>query len=237
MLRSASHCEAARIEAAMRTFLTAGGFKAFTTTFEDLHEMAQLPGLAVQRLMGDGFGFGAEGDWKTAALLRAVKVMSAGLPGGTSFMEDYTYHLDPAGKLVLGARMLEVCESIADGRPKLEIHQLGIRRQGRSTPARVQRATRSIAQCHRRRYGQSVSVDCERGGCRRTATAAATPSGCTYCGYPGRILGQPLLPGSSQAAGTIRYSVRRLQRNSWKTMQKWQRLNRCLSMRILLSLN
>ena len=96
----------AKIEAGMRRFLEAGGFSAFTTTFEDLHGLVQLPGLAVQRLMAEGYGFGAEGDWKTAALVRAVKVMSSGLAGGTSFMEDYTYHLDPKGPKVLGAHML-----------------------------------------------------------------------------------------------------------------------------------
>ena len=127
--------EAARIELAIRAFLTKGNFSAFTTTFEDLHGFAQLPGLSVQRLMSDGYGFGAEGDWKTAALLRTMKVMSAGLKGGTSFMEDYTYHLDPAGKRVLGAHMLEVCESIAKGRPSLEIHPLTI--GGKADPPRL----------------------------------------------------------------------------------------------------
>lgn len=127
--------EAARIELAIRAFLTAGGFAAFTTTFEDLHEMTQLPGLAVQRLMADGFGFGAEGDWKTAAMVRTAKVMSAGLPGGCSFMEDYTYHLDPAGTQVLGAHMLEVCASLAAARPRLEIHQLSI--GGKADPPRL----------------------------------------------------------------------------------------------------
>jgi L-arabinose isomerase len=127
--------EAARIEIGMRAFLDEGGFKAFTTTFEDLHGLKQLPGLAVQRLMADGYGFGAEGDWKTAALVRAMKVMAAGLPGGTSFMEDYTYHFDPAGPKVLGAHMLEVCSSIADGTPSLEVHPLGI--GGKADPVRV----------------------------------------------------------------------------------------------------
>ncbi|MBN1579962.1 MAG: L-arabinose isomerase [Anaerolineae bacterium] len=125
----------ARIELGMRAFLQDGEFKAFTTTFEDLYGLAQLPGLAVQRLMADGYGFGAEGDWKTAALVRAMKVMSAGLPGGTSFMEDYTYHLDPAGMKVLGAHMLEVCASIAQGRPALEMHPLSI--GGKDDPARL----------------------------------------------------------------------------------------------------
>jgi len=127
--------EAARIEIGLRNFLLAGGFQAFTTTFEDLHGLVQLPGLAVQRLMADGYGFGAEGDWKTAALLRAMKVMAAGLEGGTSFMEDYTYHLNPQGMLVLGAHMLEVCPTIAQGQPSLEVHPLGI--GGKADPARL----------------------------------------------------------------------------------------------------
>ena len=125
----------ARIELGLRAFLKAGGFKGFTTTFEDLHGLKQLPGLAVQRLMADGYGFGAEGDWKTCALLRAMKVMAADLTGGTSFMEDYTYHLHPDGHLVLGAHMLEICESIAAGKPSLEIHPLGI--GGREDPVRL----------------------------------------------------------------------------------------------------
>lgn len=127
--------EAARIELGMRAFLQEGGFKAFTTTFENLHGLDQLPGLAVQRLMADGYGFGAEGDWKTAALVRAMKVMASGLKGGTSFMEDYTYHLNPKGMKVLGAHMLEVCPSIADGKPSLEVHPLSI--GGKADPARV----------------------------------------------------------------------------------------------------
>ncbi|MFW5976832.1 MAG: L-arabinose isomerase [Bacillota bacterium] len=118
--------ESARIELGLRAFLEDGGFKGFTTTFENLHGLKQLPGLAVQRLMADGYGFGAEGDWKTAALVRTMKVMSAGLEGGTSFMEDYTYHLDPEDPKVLGAHMLEVCESIAQEEPSLEIHPLSI---------------------------------------------------------------------------------------------------------------
>ena len=127
--------DTARIEAGMRNFLEAGGFKAFTNTFEDLHGMAQLPGLPTQRLMADGYGYGAEGDWKTAALVRAMKVMSSGLKGGTSFMEDYVYHLDPKGMKVLGAHMLEVCPSIADGKPSLEVHPLGI--GGKADPSRL----------------------------------------------------------------------------------------------------
>jgi L-arabinose isomerase len=127
--------EGARIELGLRRFLEAGNFKGFTTTFEDLHGLRQLPGLAVQRLMKDGYGFGAEGDWKTCALLRAMKVMAAGLKGGTSFMEDYTYHLEPGNSLVLGSHMLEVCETIAASRPTLEIHPLGI--GGKEDPVRL----------------------------------------------------------------------------------------------------
>jgi L-arabinose isomerase len=127
--------EAARIELGMENFLNAGNFKAFTTTFEDLHGLKQLPGLAVQRLMAKGYGFGAEGDWKTAALVRSMKVMATGLKGGTSFMEDYTYHFDPKGMRVLGAHMLEVCPSIALGKPSVEVHQLSI--GGKEDPARL----------------------------------------------------------------------------------------------------
>jgi L-arabinose isomerase len=127
--------EAARIEIGMRAFLEKGGFKAFTTSFEDLNGLAQLPGLAVQRLMAEGYGFGAEGDWKTAALVRAMKVMGAGLEGGTSFMEDYTYDLDKDCPKVLGAHMLEVCASIAGSKPSLEIHPLSI--GGKEDPARL----------------------------------------------------------------------------------------------------
>jgi L-arabinose isomerase len=127
--------EAARIELGMRHLLENGNFNAFTTTFENLHGLAQLPGLAVQRLMADGYGFGAEGDWKTAALVRAMKVMGAGRAGGTSFMEDYTYHLNENGMKVLGAHMLEVCESIAEQKPSLEIHPLSI--GGKADPARL----------------------------------------------------------------------------------------------------
>ena len=116
----------ARIEAGLRTFLDDGGFTAFTTNFEDLGGLRQLPGLAVQRLMADGYGFGGEGDWKTSVLLRTSKVMAQGRPGGTSFMEDYTYHLVPGHEKILGAHMLEVCPTIAGQQPSLEIHPLGI---------------------------------------------------------------------------------------------------------------
>lgn len=133
--RYASLVTAARIEVGMRQFLTAGNFKAFTTTFEDLHGIDQLPGLASQRLMRDGYGFGAEGDWKTSMLVRAMKVMSTGLKGGVSFMEDYTYHFSKTGDKVLGAHMLEICESIASSKPKLEILPLSI--GGKSDPVRL----------------------------------------------------------------------------------------------------
>ena len=133
--RHASLRDGARIELGLRNFLENGGYKGFTTTFEDLHGLKQLPGLAVQRLMAEGYGFGAEGDWKTCALLRAMKVMGEGLKGGTSFMEDYTYHLLPGQECVLGAHMLEVCETIAAGKPSLEIHPLGI--GGKEDPVRL----------------------------------------------------------------------------------------------------
>ncbi|MEH0152739.1 L-arabinose isomerase [Limibacter armeniacum] len=118
--------DAARIELGLRSFLTNGNFKGFTDTFENLTNMVQLPGIAAQRLMADGYGFGAEGDWKTAAMLRASKVMVAGLKGGTSFMEDYTYHFEPGKEAVLGSHMLEICPSIADRKPRCEVHPLGI---------------------------------------------------------------------------------------------------------------
>jgi L-arabinose isomerase len=127
--------EAAKIELGLRQFLQQGNYKGFTDTFEDLHGLAQLPGIAVQRLMLDGYGFGAEGDWKTAALVRAMKVMATGLKGGNSFMEDYTYHLEPGKELVLGAHMLEICPSIAAGKPSCEIHPLGI--GGKADPVRL----------------------------------------------------------------------------------------------------
>ncbi len=126
---------AARQEIAMRAFLEDGGFRAFTTTFEDLHGLRQLPGLACQRLMAEGYGFGAEGDWKTAALVRLGKVMTAGRSGGVSFIEDYTYHLVAGQERVLGAHMLEVCPSIADGTPTLEVHPLDI--GDKADPARL----------------------------------------------------------------------------------------------------
>lgn len=133
--RHASVYDAAKIELGLRKFLQDGGFKGFSDTFEDLHGMIQLPGIASQRLMADGYGFAGEGDWKTAALVRAFKVMGAGLPGGNAFMEDYTYHFDPNNALVLGSHMLEVDSSLANGKASLEVHPLGI--GGKADPARL----------------------------------------------------------------------------------------------------
>ena len=127
--------DAAKIELGIRKFLKAGNYKGYTDTFEDLHGLLQLPGIPSQRLMADGYGFGAEGDWKTAALVRAMKVMASGLPGGNSFMEDYTYHFDPKDMLVLGSHMLEICPSIANAKPSCEIHPLGI--GGKADPVRL----------------------------------------------------------------------------------------------------
>jgi L-arabinose isomerase len=133
--RHAELREGARIEAGLRGFLEEGGFSAFTDSFEDLGDLVQLPGLAVQRLMADGYGFGAEGDWKTAVLVRTAAVMGAGLPGGASLMEDYTYHLEPGNELILGAHMLEVAPTLSSRKASLEIHPLGI--GGKSDPVRL----------------------------------------------------------------------------------------------------
>ncbi len=127
--------EAAKLEIGIRRILEDGGYKAFTTNFDALHGMHQLPGLASQRLMADGYGFGAEGDWKTSALVRTMKVMADGLPGGTSFMEDYTYHFKGEESSILQAHMLEICPSIAKAKPRLEVHPLGI--GGKAAPARL----------------------------------------------------------------------------------------------------
>jgi L-arabinose isomerase len=127
--------DSAQIEIGLRAFLTDGGFTAFTNTFENLHGMKQLPGIATQRLMASGFGYGGEGDWKTAALVRSMKVMASGLEGGNSFMEDYTYHFDPKNTAVLGSHMLEICPSIAKGEVRVEVHPLGI--GGKEDPARL----------------------------------------------------------------------------------------------------
>jgi L-arabinose isomerase len=131
-----SHLEtSARYELGIGDFLREGGYTAFTTTFEDLHGLAQLPGLSVQRLMAAGYGFGAEGDWKTAALVQTMKVMGRGLPGGNSFMEDYTYHFEPGREAVLGAHMLEICPSITKDKPRIACHPLGI--GGKTDPCRL----------------------------------------------------------------------------------------------------
>jgi L-arabinose isomerase len=133
--RRDSLVEQARIEVGLRSLLVAGGFRAFTDTFEDLGELRQLPGLAAQRLMSEGYGFGAEGDWKSASLLRIMKVMTQGLAGGCSFMEDYTYHLAPNQEKILGAHMLELCPSIAAARPRAEVHPLSL--GNREDPVRL----------------------------------------------------------------------------------------------------
>ena len=133
--RHAGLRDAARIELGLRAFLSTGGFHAFTDSFEDLGRLTQLPGIAVQRLMAEGYGFGGEGDWKTACLVRIVKAMGEGLPGAASFMEDYTYHLDPFGPLVLGAHMLEVCPTLSSAPASCEIHPLSI--GNRSDPVRL----------------------------------------------------------------------------------------------------
>ncbi|MGL1886460.1 MAG: L-arabinose isomerase [Reichenbachiella sp.] len=127
--------DSARIELGLRSFMTEGGFTAFTDTFENLYGMKQLPGIAAQRLMADGYGFAGEGDWKTAALVRTMKVMAAGLEGGNSFMEDYTYHFSSQGDRVLGSHMLEICPSISTEKPKCEVHPLGI--GGKEDPVRL----------------------------------------------------------------------------------------------------
>ncbi len=135
VLKSHALKDAAKIELGLKAFLEDGGFGAYTNTFEDLHGMKQLPGIASQRMMASGYGFGAEGDWKTAALLHASKAMEQGLAGGTSFMEDYTYHFGEERSLVLGSHMLEICPSIASGKPRCEVHPLGI--GGKEDPARL----------------------------------------------------------------------------------------------------
>jgi L-arabinose isomerase len=133
--RRISLLEAARIELGLKYFLEEGGYSAYTNTFEDLHGMRQLPGIGSQRMMAAGYGYGGEGDWKTAALVHVLKTMATGLPGGTSFMEDYTYHFDPQNPMVLGSHMLEVCPSIAAGSVRCEVHPLGI--GGKEDPVRL----------------------------------------------------------------------------------------------------
>jgi L-arabinose isomerase len=127
--------EAARIELGLKAFLEDGGYSAYTNTFEDLHGMRQLPGIGSQRMMAAGYGYGGEGDWKTSAMVHILKTMSNGMKGGTSFMEDYTYHFNPANPMVLGSHMLEICPTIADGIVKCEVHPLGI--GGKEDPVRL----------------------------------------------------------------------------------------------------
>jgi L-arabinose isomerase len=211
--------DAARIELGLRAFLEAGSFKAFTDTFENLHGLKQLPGVAAQRLMADGYGFGAEGDWKTAALVRAMKVMSHGLEGGTSFMEDYTYHLDPRGSLVLGAHMLEICPSIATGRPSLEIHPLGI--GGKEDPVRLVFDTPP---------GPAVNEAIMDGGGRSSTswTWSRRRSRCPSCRWPARCgtrdpiwRRRPRL-GSWPAGRITRASARRCRPRTWKVLPRWR---------------
>ncbi len=133
--RRNSLVEAARIELGLKYFLEDGGYWAYTNTFEDLHGMRQLPGIGSQRMMAAGYGYGGEGDWKTAALVHVLKTMASGLPGGNSFMEDYTYHFEPQNAMVLGSHMLEICPSIAAGPVRCEVHPLGI--GGREDPVRL----------------------------------------------------------------------------------------------------
>ena len=156
--KHASLREGARIEIGLRNFLCGGNFKAFTTTFEDLHGLEQLPGLAVQRLMRDGYGFGAEGDWKTAALVRAMKVMSAGLEGGVSFMEDYTYHFSASGDKVLGAHMLEVCEVDRGEQTKNGYPAALDRGKGRSAPPDLRNQNRTRHRCRPDGHGSALST-------------------------------------------------------------------------------
>ena len=186
-------------------------FIAFTDTFEDLHGLTQLPGLAVQRLMADGYGFGAEGDWKTAAMVRAMKVMAAGLPGGVSFMEDYTYHLDRrAATSVLGAHMLEVCQSIAGGAAAARGPPAVDRRQGRPGPARVRRPSRAGGRRLRSPTWASAS-----GWSRPSSTSSRPSSRCRSCRSPARcgVRGptsrRTRPPGSTPAARTTRASATR----------------------------
>jgi len=127
--------EAARIELGLKAFLEDGGYSAYTNTFEDLHGMRQLPGIGSQRMMAAGYGYGGEGDWKTSAMVHILKVMGIGMKGGTSFMEDYTYHFDPNNSMVLGSHMLEICPTITTGQVKCEVHPLGI--GGKEDPVRL----------------------------------------------------------------------------------------------------
>ena len=162
------------------SFLEAGGFGAFTDNFEDLGRLRQLPGIAAQRLMADGYGFGAEGDWKSAALLRIVKVMTAGLPGGTSFMEDYTYDLDARRGLILGAHMLELCPSIAARAAALRDRAAVAGAARGPGPARLQRGRRA-----RRRHQLAGPRQPVPPGAQRRSRSSIPPKTCPACRWPG----------------------------------------------------
>ena len=164
--RRESLVQAAQIEVGLRATLLDGGFGAFTDTFEDLGRLRQLPGIAVQRLMADGYGFGAEGDWKTALLLRVLKVMARGLSGGTSFMEDYVYHLGPGPAKVLGAHMLEICPSIAARAPLVRDPPALDRRPRGSRAPRLHRAAGPGGAGLPHRYRRSPPARGQPGGRR-----------------------------------------------------------------------
>jgi L-arabinose isomerase len=166
----------AQIEIGLRKFLLDGDFHAFTTNFEDLGGLRQLPGLAVQRLMAEGYGFGGEGDWKIALMLRTVKVMAGGLPGGTSFMADYTYDLTPGRERILGAHMLEVCPSIASGTDAGSASAID-RRSRRSGPAALHGGTRRCSHHRHLRHGEPIPAGGQRSSSRRSAGRAAEPAG------------------------------------------------------------
>ncbi len=214
--RHAALRDGARIELGMRAFLEAGNFKGFTTTFEDLHGLKQLPGLAVQRLMTDGYGFGGEGDWKTCTLLRAMKVIAADLKGGTSFMEDYTYHLHPKGHLVLGAHMLEICESIADKKPSLEIHP-GHRRQRRPRSPGFQHPFGPAINASLIDLGNRFRLIINEVDVAPPQALPKPPRRPPY-GNAAPISKPPAPPGSTPAAPTTPASARPLPPNTSKTL-------------------
>jgi len=224
--KRASLLDAARIELGLRHFLEDGNFHAFTDTFEDLHGLTQLPGVSAQRLMADGYGFGAEGDWKTAALVRAMKVMSTGLEGGTSFMEDYTYHLKDGGQ-VLGAHMLEICPSIAAGKPALEIHPLSI--GGKADPVRLVFDSRT---------GPAVVASIVDVGGRfrmvvNRINVIPPPEPLPKLPVARAVwIPEPNLksrrrPGSLQGAHITPGSASRYRRSIWRTLRKWPALSFC----------
>ena len=217
--------DGARIELGLRSFLDDGNFKGFTTNFQDLHGLKQLPGLAVQRLMADGYGFGGEGDWKTCALVRAMKVIAADLKGGTSFMEDYTYHLSPKGHQVLGSHMLEVCESIAAGKPKLEIHPLGI--GGKEDPVRlvfdappgnaINASVIDLGNRFRMIVNEVKVVKPQKPLPKLPVARAALGVRCP-------ISRRPMRHGSTQAAPTTPGSAIPLRPSTWRILQRWPAL-------------